>query len=165
MVAQMNGMEESRLEEFLFGARRLPLDPVRPGLRELQENRCFYCEDLLRNSGRKRPEVDHFIPWARYPNNAIENLVVAHERCNGRKRDFLAAPEHLGRWQERLGPKLRSAPELEDVAGDVGWESAPERSVSVTRAIYLRLPAGAQLWQRGQKFVEAVPEQLWAALD
>lgn len=165
MVAQMNGMEESRLEEFLFGARRIPLDPVRPGLREFQENRCFYCEDPLRNSGRKRPEVDHFIPWARYPNNAIENLVVAHERCNGRKRDFLAAPEHLGRWQERLGPKLRSAPELEDVAGDVGWESAPERSVSVTRAIYLRLPAGAQLWQRGQEFVEAVPEQLRAALD
>jgi len=164
MVARMNELEESRLEDFLFGPRRIPLEPVRPGLRELQEDRCFYCGERLGTSDRRRPEVDHFIPWARYPNNAIENLLVAHERCNGRKRDFLAAPEHLGRWRERFGPELSTAPELEAVAENARWESAPDRSVSVTRAIYLRLPADAKLWRGGQEFVEAEPEAVEAVL-
>jgi 5-methylcytosine-specific restriction endonuclease McrA len=164
MVAQMNELEESRLEEFLFGARRIPLDPVRAGLRDLQEDRCFYCEDRLGSSGRRQPEVDHFIPWARYPNNAIENLVVAHERCNSRKRDFLAAPEHLNRWRRRFEPGQLVAPELEEVAEEARWESAPERSLSVTRAIYLRLPPDAKLWEGGRSFVEAEPEELRTAL-
>mgnify|MGYP006289261905 CR=1 FL=1 len=165
MVAQMNELEESRLEEFLFGARRIPLDPVRSGLRELQDDRCFYCEDRLGNSGGRRPEVDHFIPWSRYPNNAIENLVVAHERCNSRKRDFLAAPEHLGRWRSRFKDEEPVAPELEQVADEARWETAPTRSLSVTRAIYLRLPSDAKLWENGQQFVEAEPESLRAALS
>jgi 5-methylcytosine-specific restriction endonuclease McrA len=164
MVAKMNELEEARLEEFLFGAERIPLDPVRPGLRELQEGRCFYCDGRLRGSGGRRPAVDHFIPWSRYPNNAVENLVVAHERCNGRKRDFLAAPGHVSRWRGRFGPELRTAPELEEVAREARWETAPERSVSVTRAIYLRLPPDARLWQRKEEFVEAEPEELRAAL-
>ena len=164
MVASMNELQEARLEAFLFGPRRLPLDPVRSGLRELQGNRCFYCDDRLQRSGRQRPEVDHFIPWARYPNNAIENLVVAHERCNGWKRDFLAASEHVGRWRERFGPEMRTAPELEEVAEKARWESAPQRSMSVTRAIYLRLSPDVQLWKRGREFVEGEPEVLQAVL-
>jgi hypothetical protein len=75
---------------------------VRPGLQELQHDRCFYCDDALARSPRLAPHVDHFIPWSRYPNDAIENLVVAHERCNGQKRDFLAAADHVARWMERL---------------------------------------------------------------
>ena len=165
MVAQMNELEESRLEEFLFGARRIPLDPVRSGLRELQDDRCFYCEDRLGSSGGRRPEADHFIPWSRYPNNAIENLVVAHKRCNSRKRDFLAAPEHLGRWRSRFKDEEPVAPELEQVADEARWETAPTRSLSVTRAIYLRLPSDAKLWENGQQFVEAEPESLRAALS
>lgn len=164
MVARMNDLEESRLQDFLFGARRIPLDPVRPGLRELQRGRCFYCGERLRDTGSRRPEVDHFIPWARYPNNAIENLVVAHERCNGRKSDFLAAPEHVSRWRERFGPEFRAAPELEAVAAGARWESAPGRSVSVTRAVYLRLPTDAKLWRVGREFVEAELEELRAVL-
>jgi len=27
-------------------------------------------------------EVDHFIPWARYPDNGIHNFVVADSRCH-----------------------------------------------------------------------------------
>lgn len=49
--------------------------------------------------------------------------------------------------------ELRHTPDLEQAAGNFGWESAVDRSVSVTRAINLRLPAGAHLWQRGQRFV------------
>ena len=164
MVAQLNDLEESRLEQFLFGARRIPLDPVRPGLRALQEDRCFYCGGRLRSSGKKSPEVDHFIPWARYPNNAIENLVVAHERCNSRKSDFLAAPGHLDRWADRFEQAGRADPELQEVAADAGWESDPGRSLSVTRAVYLRLPADARLWREGREFVEAEPEELETVL-
>ncbi len=164
MVAQLNELEESRLEQFLFGARRVPLDPVRPGLRELQDDRCFYCRSRLKGSGRIGPEVDHFVPWARHPNNAVENLVVAHQRCNSRKSDFLAAPEHLDRWSARFDSDGRVEPELTQVAGEARWESAPDRSLSITRAVYLRLPSDARLWKEGKEFVEAEPEELEAVL-
>ena len=36
----------------------------------LQGGRCFYCEDALRGP----TDVDHFIPWARYPDNGLDNL-------------------------------------------------------------------------------------------
>lgn len=104
--------------------------------------------------------MDHVIPWARYPNNAIENLMVANERCKGRKRNFLAAPEHQGRWRERFGRNPLTALELEHVAEAADWEVAPGRSATVTQAIYLRLPADAQLWNRGQEFVEDEPQEL-----
>jgi len=41
MVARLNreALEDSRSEEFVFGAERIPLDPVRQPLRELQNNR------------------------------------------------------------------------------------------------------------------------------
>ncbi len=84
VVARLNGLDESRLESFLFGMDRKQLAVVRPGLTELQGGRCFYCDAPL---GRAA-EVDHFIPWARYPDNGIDNLVVADIRCNGaRGRD------------------------------------------------------------------------------
>jgi hypothetical protein len=99
MVAGMNrdATDEARLQEFLFGAQRISLDPVRAELRELQGNRCFYCDGRIAGPA----DVDHFIPWARHPDNGIENLVVADPRCNGNKRDFLAAGEHVERWTQR----------------------------------------------------------------
>ncbi len=152
MVAQLNRLEEARLERFLFGAERVPTQAVRPGLREMQNDRCFYCDGRLSDAAGRRPEVDHFVPWARYPNNAIENLVIAHERCNGYKRDFLAAAEHVAAWRERLAPGSEAARQLVRVAEDTAWERAPKRSLSVARAIYLRLPDGHMLWLRGRDF-------------
>jgi hypothetical protein len=108
MVARMNELEEARLEAFLFGTARIALEPVRPGLQDLQQDRCFYCDGALMRSAGLRPHVDHFIPWSRYPNDAIENLVVAHERCNGRKSDFLVASGHVARWT-LLGRVARAA--------------------------------------------------------
>jgi HNH endonuclease len=75
----------------LFGAMRVSLDKVRQPLREFQENRCFYCETPIRGPA----EVDHFIPWARHPDDGIGNLVAADARCNNDKRDFVASTEHL----------------------------------------------------------------------
>jgi 5-methylcytosine-specific restriction endonuclease McrA len=164
MVAQLNRLEEARLERFLFGAERIPTQTVRPGLQEIQDDRCFYCGGRLSHAPGRRPEVDHFVPWARYPNNAIENLVVSHERCNGYKRDFLAAAEHLAAWRGRLEAGSEAGRQLVELAGDTDWERAPERSLSVARAIYLRLPHGYKLWLRGQDFDSFDRKAVTAAL-
>jgi hypothetical protein len=148
MVARMNRLEEARLEAFLFGTVRIGLERVRPGLQELQHDRCFYCDGALARSPRLAPHVDHFIPWSRYPNDAIENLVVAHERCNGQKRDFLAAADHVARWMERLAGDAQ----LREVAEHAGWEHDADRSLGVARGIYLRLPGDMPLWLRGSEF-------------
>ena len=63
----------------LWCATRLPRSGAQD-LRELQDNRRFYCERRIDG----QVEVDHFIPWARHPDNGIENLVVADQRCNGK---------------------------------------------------------------------------------
>ncbi len=63
----------------------------------MQKRRCFYCTSELRDSS----EVDHFIPWSRYPRDLGHNFVVAHRRCNAGKRDFLADVPHLANWRER----------------------------------------------------------------
>jgi hypothetical protein len=149
-VARMNDLEEARLESFLFGRARIGLEPVRGGLQEIQRGRCFYCDDALGRGTATRPHVDHFIPWSRYPNDAIENLVVAHDRCNARKSDFLAASDHVARWRSRLAGG--EATDLLQLAELAGWEVGAERSLAVARGIYFRLPVDMPLWLRGLEF-------------
>ncbi|HPW21727.1 MAG TPA: HNH endonuclease domain-containing protein [Vicinamibacterales bacterium] len=153
MVAQLNDLDESRLERFLFGVDRVQLAAVRPGLTDLQHGRCFYCQSrVLRDA-----EVDHFIPWARYPDNGIENLVVADKRCNAAKRDFLAAAPHVGNWRRRNESRLTALAEL---AREAEWERHPEDTLGVARSLYLRLPAVTRLWCGGTEFANADPARL-----
>ncbi len=100
MVAALNHQEDSRLEDFLFGTQRVDLSLIRSPLWEIQGRRCFYCEERIREPNQV--QVDHFIPWARYQENGIFNLVVADVKCNGNKSDFLAAVEHMDRWLDRF---------------------------------------------------------------
>ncbi len=159
-VAELNGLEESRLEEFLFGAERIALEPVRDDLRALHDDRCFYCDDRLSDAQRRRLQIDHFVPWSRHPENAIENLVPAHEQCNGDKGDFLAARVHARRWRERME---RRGSDLRLIAERAGFEHAPSRVLSIARSIYLRLPARALLWVHRDNF-EAVGDESFSAL-
>ena len=154
MVAALNEETagEVRLQQFLFGATRIDLGPVRDPLRDLQEDRCFYCDGKL----SREVDVDHFVPWARYPDNGIENLVAADPRCNNRKRDFLAAGEHVERWVDRV---LKRAADLEEIARRAQWERHPERTTGVARGIYLRVPDDLQLWRAGNDFVSAGAER------
>jgi len=85
------------LADFLFGSERSGLSAIVDGLRDLQHGECFYCRGRLRET----IEVDHFIPWSRYPRDFGHNFVLAHGACNQDKRDMLAAPSHLARWVER----------------------------------------------------------------
>jgi hypothetical protein len=157
LVAGMNGLKEPSVEGFLFGASRISLDPVRPRLRELQNNRCFYCEKGL-GAGC---HVDHFVPWARHADNSIDNLVAAHDGCNGMKSDYLAAAEHVVRWRER---SARCAADLVEIARQEAWESRPERTVSVARAIYRMLPDDARLWVAGESFLVIDRPRITSAL-
>jgi hypothetical protein len=85
------------LGSFLFGMERSTLEVYRPILRDIQRDSCFYCHSHLRTGG----EVDHFIPWSRYPHDLGHNFVLAHRMCNSQKRDHLASEEHLAAWKER----------------------------------------------------------------
>ncbi len=154
MVARLNRLEDSRLEDFLFGADRISLAPVREPLRGLQRGQCFYCKRRIR--GEDSAEVDHFIPWARYPDNGLSNLVLAHRKCNAAKRDHLATERHLENWLERLG----AAGALVEIAADRSWDYRPDRSLGVASALYLGLPAGAPLWLESQSFEGASPPSL-----
>lgn len=146
MVASVNGLEESRLEDFLFGADRISLVRVRPHLRDLQGGRCFYCDKAMPATC----QIDHFVPWSRHADNSIDNLVAAHDSCNGRKSDFLAAAEHVERWGQR---SARHAAELAQIARSETWESHPDRTFGVARSIYRTLPDDARLWSSGQSFI------------
>ncbi|MCY2928734.1 MAG: HNH endonuclease [Planctomycetota bacterium] len=125
---------------FLFGTERTTLDGYRPILLDVQRGSCFYCRRPLTGAG----DVDHFVPWSRYPVDLGHNFVVAHKTCNARKVDYLAAEEHLGAWAERnrlhgeaLGRAFADASLPYDVSS----------SVSITRWAYRQTAtAGGLVW-------------------
>jgi 5-methylcytosine-specific restriction endonuclease McrA len=85
------------LGTFLFGNERANLEAYRPILTDIQKGTCLYCgKPLSRNS-----QVDHFVPWSRYPADLGHNFVLAHAACNHDKSDYLAAEDHLAAWSER----------------------------------------------------------------
>jgi len=151
MVAQLNRLEESQLELFLFGSDRIQTTKIRAGLWEMQDRRCFYCERRLRDPGQA--QVDHFVPWSRYPDDGLDNLVVADKECNGWKSHSLAAANHVARWARRFADDSAEHAQLGDLAERVSWERHAVRSLSVARAIYLRLPDDARLWLSGKEFI------------
>lgn len=153
MVAAMNGLPETKLDAFMFGASRVQLDAVRLPLRDLHANRCFYCDGRMDT----RVDVDHFIPWARYADNGLDNLVPSHEKCNNQKRDFIAAENHLERWAERIENRDH---ELSRIAEECFWFRDPKRSLAVARSIYGRLPEGTRLWLAGNELVLADRERV-----
>jgi 5-methylcytosine-specific restriction endonuclease McrA len=85
------------LGTFLFGQERVSLDAYRPILMKVQKGVCLYCQKSL----SKQSQVDHFIPWSRYPADLGHNFVLAHSQCNHAKSDYLAAENHLAAWAER----------------------------------------------------------------
>jgi len=144
-------LSDAGLPEFLFGAERVSLGAVRPLLRELQGERCFYCGGGLRSAA----DVDHFVPWARWPDNGIENLVASHPGCNNSKRDFFAATRHLEAWLPRFDQSSRLGRDLCEAPGALDWDTHPERTLSVARAFYLHLPETARLWLSRDAFEDA----------
>lgn len=140
-VARLNdrSLHEDGLREFLFGSSRTALARLVPGLRDMQDGCCFYCQ------GRLRPgeiEVDHFVPWSRVPNDALANLVLADRRCNNSKRNHLADLTLLARWWSR------SPGRLHEVSTDADWPLQTLESIRMARAMYVHAPSGTHLWSQ-----------------
>jgi len=144
-VAKINQLEESKLEAFLFQNKRAVIAQFSEDLSDIQSNQCFYCEKPLGSSQKTKPEVDHFVPWARYPNDGLANLVVAHSSCNLAKSDHIAAFDHYQHWQERNNDQsVVSA--IEQMATQSQWEVRLVESLNIAQTLYGRLDDGVELW-------------------
>lgn len=89
--------QDTDLQGFLFNQSRQNLASLLPMLIDIQDCKCFYCAKPL----KKDMEVDHFIPWSKYPNDTAHNFVLADRSCNNAKRDYLADIPFYERWQLR----------------------------------------------------------------
>ena len=119
---------------------------------EVQSARCFYCNGGIRSSG----EIDHFIPWSRYPTDYGHNFVLAHERCNRSKSDFLAHPDHLEHWVER---NRRHGGELGKRFTEVGFQQDLECSLLVAEWAYEQGErSGSHVWLRDKVYERLSPE-------
>jgi hypothetical protein len=136
----------SDLASFLFGSERASLDGFRAVLRDHQQGRCLYCARELRGAGC----VDHFIAWSRYPVDLGHNLVLAHDGCNAAKRDFLAYPAHLERWQLS---HVERASELAQRFDELSLPHDGERSRAIAWWAYEQgEAAGAHAWIDADRF-------------
>lgn len=92
-------------------------------------------------------EVDHFIPWSRYPSDLGHNFVLARRGCNQSKGAMLAAEDHLERWvirNQSLGEPFG------DELGRVGMVSDWLSSREIARWAYGGEAAiNAPLWTAG----------------
>jgi len=157
-VVRLNRLHDDDLAGFLFEQERQDTGAVRPKLLDLQRGRCFYCETSLTGE----VHVDHFIPWARHPDNGLHNLVAADDRCNGAKRDYLASVHHLERWRER---SVQQGVQLEHIAAKNDWDLGVDRVLGVARAIYLAIGNEMPLWRNGKTFEPSDAERLRQALS
>jgi hypothetical protein len=135
--------QTSDLHSFLFGTERSgKLRQVVDVLTDVQHGQCLYCRKDVRAG-----EVDHFIPWSRYPRDLAHNLVLAHRSCNHAKRDMLAAERHLERWlarNDRHGDILLTAGEQAGLIADLPG------TLSVTSWAYEDCERiGASVWLEG----------------
>lgn len=144
-VVRLNDLHHDDVSDFLFEHEREDTSGVRAPLIELQDNRCFYCEGRLGSA----VHVDHFVPWARHPDNGLHNLVVADSRCNGAKRDYLASVSHVEKWRRRAQER---ATDLEEISQRATWDLGSARILGVARAIYLSLPDEMLLWRQARDF-------------
>jgi 5-methylcytosine-specific restriction endonuclease McrA len=142
------------LESFMFGSKRASLGMVVPVLAKVQSDRCFYCSNRLQNAS----EVDHFIPWARYPRDTAHNFVLAHRTCNKDKRELLAARQHLEHWLEQI---RGYGDEIGGQLAKLGFVSDAASSKAVTRWAYEQaVTVSAHAWAGRGVVVPVGPEYL-----
>ncbi|ABZ76531.1 HNH nuclease [Shewanella halifaxensis HAW-EB4] len=145
------------LSDFLFGSDRSSIISARPVFEEIQQGKCFYCNKPLKDEGSHKGEVDHFIPWARYPNDLGHNFVLAHSACNNAKRDHLAAQRHKDRWHEQniiRNEKLITT----ELSKYFVCESSRSEAIAAW-AYQLALQGESSLWLTGKQFESVIPPE------
>ena len=106
----------------------------------------------------KQSPVDHFVPWSRYPADLGHNFVLAHDKCNNAKSDFLAAENHLVAWVERN--KVHQA-ELKERLVVAGLPCDVPASVQIAKWVYQQIEkANGQVWLMEKVLRHLDPE--WA---
>lgn len=136
------------ISDFMFGSNRTPLDVYRPILIDYQNGHCFYCTKALKD----RVDVDHFIPWSRYPVDLGHNFVLSHESCNAQKGDRLAAANHLENWCER---STRHGAELAALFQEKNIIHDQQASLRITLWAYDQAQhANSAVWLLGKELVE-----------
>lgn len=119
---------------------RASLDAYRPILMEVQHGTCLYCGKSL----PKQTEVDHFIPWSRYPADLGHNFVLAHKTCNKDKSDYLVAEKHLTAWAERN--RLHQG-ELQSRLKEAALSCDESAAIQIAKWIYQQTEkANGQVW-------------------
>jgi hypothetical protein len=142
--------EAADLPQFLFGSDRNSVEKYKKILRDYQQSRCFYCGRIARSG-----DLDHFVPWVRYPIDLGHNFVFAHAVCNRKKRDFLAHEEHLSRWKKN---NLESGDDLAAEFDREGLAHDCQRSEHVARWAYEQgEAAGAHVWVNDDVFEQLGP--------
>ncbi len=137
--------ETTDLREFLFGSERENLKIYREFLKDIQSGECFYCKARIPGVG----DVDHFIPWVKYPVDLGHNFVLAHSSCNRNKRDYLAAENHLQHWVERNDRKFTA---LRQFFNEHGIMNDLSSSLQITRWAYEQAAtANANVWVLGDE--------------
>jgi 5-methylcytosine-specific restriction endonuclease McrA len=130
------------LESFLFGSNRAALTKLTPYLIDQQNGKCFYCS----KSVVKSSDVDHFIPWKKYPRNIAQNLVLSCPACNRSKSDMLAGKLHLERWMNEILPN----DERSTCIANFGFISDEDCSRRVADWAYRNAAtAGSLAWVKG----------------
>lgn len=137
--------EHADLEYFLFGTQRSVLEKAAPVLEELQTGLCFYCGKPMKAEWN----VDHFIPWARYPRDLGHNFVLAHAACNQHKGDTLAARRHVERWLQRNTEHEKL---LTSELGMTFHCDAPTSRRIAKWSYELDLSASARLWVMAKQY-------------
>lgn len=62
---------------------------------EKQGGECWLCHQLL---PFEEATIDHVIPWSIGGTSSMDNIRVAHEKCNNKRQDFGMQKEELWYW-------------------------------------------------------------------
>ena len=117
------------LQQFLFHQSRQNLKVLESILIDTQQGQCFYCHKALKNN----IEVDHFIPWSKYPIDTTHNFVLTDHRCNNSKRDYLAEELFYEKWLKR---NQRHGHTIEQQAKTIGFITNQQRSETISQWAY-----------------------------
>ena len=117
------------LQQFLFHQSRQSLKVLESILIDSQREQCFYCHKALKNS----IEVDHFIPWSKYPIDTTHNFVLADHTCNNSKHDYLAGELFYDKWLKR---NQQYGHTIEQEAKTIGFIINQQRSETISQWAY-----------------------------
>ena len=78
-------------------------------------------------------EVDHFIPWSKYPIDTTHNFVLTEHSCNNSKRDYLAEELFYEKWLER---NQQHGDTIEKEAKTIGFMANQLRSETISQWAY-----------------------------